>query len=122
MNRRDHLLATAPRVAAWPHHQEHLIVDWSSTRPLRREELPPDPRVRLLRVEGERRWSLCRAYNFAFARARGTRLLKLDADAWPTEAFALGDPSLEPPLRPHQSARPRCAPSAAGRKGARGSS
>ncbi len=97
MNRRDHLLATAPRVAAWPHHQEHLIVDWSSTRPLRREELPPDPRVRLLRVEGERRWSLCRAYNFAFARARGTRLLKLDADAWPTEAFALGDPSLEPP-------------------------
>ncbi len=98
MNRRDHLLATAPRVAAWPHHQEHLIVDWSSGQPLRREELPADPRVRLLRMEGETRWSLCRAYNFAFAQARGDRLLKLDADAWPTPAFAPGDPALEAPL------------------------
>jgi hypothetical protein len=99
MNRRDHLLATAPRVAAWPHHQEHLIVDWSSTVPLCREDLPADPRVRLLRMEGETRWTLCRAYNFAFDQARGVRLLKLDADAWPTEAFDLGDPSLaEPPL------------------------
>jgi len=98
MNRRDHLLATAPRVAAWPHHQEHLIVDWSSSQPLRREELPADPRVRLVRMEGETRWSLCRAYNFAFARARGDRLLKLDADAWPTAAFAPGDPSLDEPL------------------------
>ncbi|MFN7819548.1 MAG: hypothetical protein ACK5Q7_08135, partial [Cyanobacteriota bacterium] len=60
MNRREHLLVTAPRVAAWPHHGEHLIVDWSSAVPLRREDLPRDPRVRLMRVEGETRWSLCR--------------------------------------------------------------
>jgi hypothetical protein len=95
MNRREHLLVTAPRVAAWPHHGEHLIVDWSSAVPLRKEDLPRDPRVRLLRVEGETRWSLCRAYNFAFAQARGDRLLKLDADAWPTEDFVPEDPSLE---------------------------
>jgi hypothetical protein len=98
MNRREHLRATASRVAAWPHHAEHLIVDWSSTVPLRRDDLPPDPRVRLLRVEGETRWNLCRAYNFAFARARGERLLKLDADAWPTDLLDPGDPSLRLPV------------------------
>lgn len=82
-NRRQHLLTTAPRVSAWPHHHEHLIVDWSSDDPLRRDELPDDPRIRLLRVEGERLWNLCRAYNFALAQARGDCLFKLDADAWP---------------------------------------
>jgi len=87
MNRRDHLLATSPRVAAWPWHAEHLILDWSSAEPLRRADLPDDPRLRLLRVEGERRWSLCRAYNFAIAQAHGDRILKLDADCWPLEAF-----------------------------------
>ncbi|MFN9427505.1 MAG: glycosyltransferase family 2 protein [Cyanobacteriota bacterium] len=94
MNRREHLLATAPKVSAWPHHREHVIVDWSSAVPLRREELPADPRVRLLRVEGEPRWNLCRAYNFAVAQARGEWVLKLDADAWPTEAFDPDQPGL----------------------------
>lgn len=98
MNRREHLLATAPRVAAWPHHEEHLIVDWSSAVPLRADDLPRDPRVRLLRVEGESRWNLCRAYNFAFASARGDRLLKLDADAWPTDRLDPADPALRMPL------------------------
>ncbi len=85
MNRREHLLEAAPRVAAWPHHQEHLIVDWSSIDPLRRADLPDDPRIRLLRVEGERRWNLCRAYNFALQQARGDCLFKLDADGWPED-------------------------------------
>ncbi len=97
MNRREHLLATAPRLAAWPHHQEHLIVDWSSDEPLRRHELPDDPRLRLLRVEGEKRWNLCRAYNFGLARARGSLILKLDADAWPTARFDPDDPALRLP-------------------------
>jgi hypothetical protein len=92
MNRRAHLLATAERVSAWRHHGEHVIVDWSSGEPLRREELPSDPRVRLLRVEGEGRWNLCRAYNFAVSQSVGEWVLKLDADAWPTEAF---DPQWE---------------------------
>ncbi len=90
MNRREHLLATAARVSAWPHHSEHVIVDWSSSEPLRREELPEDPRLRLLRVEGESRWNLCRAYNFALGQCSGELVLKLDADAWPTPEF---DPS-----------------------------
>lgn len=85
MNRRDHLIHTAAEVAAWPHHAEHLIVDWSSREPLQRAELPADPRLRLLRVEGEQRWNLARAYNFALAQARGTCLFKLDADCWPQQ-------------------------------------
>jgi len=85
MNRQAHLLESAGRVAAWSHHQEHLIVDWSSEIPLRRSDLPADPRIRLLRVNGERHWNLCRAYNFGLARARGSCLFKLDADCWPEE-------------------------------------
>ncbi len=87
MNRSEHLKRSAPLVARLPWYDEHLIVDWSSREPLRRDDLPPDPRLRLLRVEGEGRWNLCRAYNFAFARATGELILKLDADAWPTENF-----------------------------------
>jgi hypothetical protein len=85
MNRREHLLEAAPRVAAWPHHREHLIVDWSSVEPLRRRELPGDPRIRLLRVEGEARWNLSRAYNFGLQQASGDCLFKLDADGWPED-------------------------------------
>lgn len=94
MNRAAHLYATAARVAAWPRHQEHLIVDWSSHEPLRRVDLPQDSRVRLLRVEAEPRWNLSRAYNFAFAQALGSCILKLDADCWPTAALDPDDPSL----------------------------
>ncbi len=87
MNRRHHLLVSAEGVAAWPWHGEHLVVDWSSHEPLRREDLPADPRLRLVRVEGEARWNPSRAYNFAIARARGDRILRMDADCWPTEAL-----------------------------------
>ncbi|MCP9849564.1 glycosyltransferase family 2 protein [Cyanobium sp. Morenito 9A2] len=87
MNRRDHLLHSSAQLALWSHHQEHLIVDWSSNEPLRREDLPADPRLRLVRVEGESIWNLCRAYNFAISLARGPWILKLDADCWPTAAF-----------------------------------
>lgn len=83
MNRSEHLALSADQLSRWPHHHEHLILDWSSAPPLRREELPDDPRIRLHRVEGELRWNLCRAYNFAASLARGDTLLKLDADCWP---------------------------------------
>lgn len=82
MNRTNHLLATAPKVSQWPCHAEHLIVDWSSESPLERAILPDDSRIRLLRVEGERRWQLTRAYNFAFGMASHEIVLKLDADCW----------------------------------------
>ena len=85
MNRQQHLLQTAQRVAAWPHHAEHLVLDWSSRSAVDRSQLPRDPRLRLERVEGEPRWNLCRAYNLAVRLARGNLLLKLDADCWPEE-------------------------------------
>ena len=83
MNRQQHLQVTAARVAESPHHQEHLVLDWSSSEPLRRDQLPDDSRIRLERVEGEPRWNLCRAYNIAAKLARGDIFLKLDADCWP---------------------------------------
>ena len=92
MNRLDHLLVTAEHVANWPLHREHVIVDWSSAVAVRRDQLPADARIRLLRVEGERNWNLCRAYNFAVSRAQGDWILKLDADTWPTAAWPLSAP------------------------------
>ena len=56
MNRRAHLLVSADHVSRWPHHQEHLILDWSSDQPLTRADLPADSRIRLVRVDGERYW------------------------------------------------------------------
>lgn len=91
MNRQQHLRIAVDHLAAWPYHVEHLILDWSSQRPLRREHLPPDPRIRLHRVEGESRWNLGRAYNFAASLAQGDVLCKLDADCWPA---ATADPLL----------------------------
>lgn len=85
MNRQHHLAVSAAQLASWPHHQEHLIIDWSSDKPIERDQLPPDPRIRLLRVSGEFRWNLCRAYNFAVQNCQAELLLKLDADCWPGE-------------------------------------
>lgn len=97
MNRRDHILETLPRVCAWPHHQEHLLVDWSSRSPLQRNELPDDPRIRLLRVEGETQWNPSQAYNFAAAQVRSEWLFRLDADCWVQDldpcSLADGDPA-----------------------------
>lgn len=90
MNRQHHLLHSARRVAGWSHHHEHLILDWSSREPIERAALPDDPRLRLERIEGEKRWNLCRAYNLAVRLARGSMLLKLDADCWPEDL----DPNL----------------------------
>ena len=85
MNRLPHLKITAPRISRCQAHREHLILDWSSDPPIQREHLPQDPRIRLLRVEGEPRWCLTRAYNFAIEMAQGPLILKLDADCWLTE-------------------------------------
>lgn len=87
MNRREHLLQTAARVAGWPWHDCHLILDWSSDEPLRRDELPGDRRIRLERMEGEAEWCLARAYNAAIRLADGDWILKLDADCWPTDRW-----------------------------------
>lgn len=85
MNRSRHLLSTAPLVSQCVAHAEHLIIDWSSTTPIDRAQLPGDSRIRLIRVDGESQWQLARAYNFAVARAHAEVILKLDADCWITQ-------------------------------------
>lgn len=87
MNRQQHLVQTAPRVQAWADSLglswEHVVVDWSSDDPIRRELLPTSSSVRLVRVHGEKGWSPSRAYNFGCFKALGVRLMRLDADCWP---------------------------------------
>lgn len=86
-DRHGMLRRTAHAISAHGTHAEHLIVDWSSQPPVRREELPADGRIRLVRVEGERQWWLSRAYNHGFRRARHGWILKADADALLEAAF-----------------------------------
>jgi len=85
--RRQQLARTAAAISRHGWHREHLIVDWSSEPPIARAELPADPRIRLLRVEGEAQWWLSRAYNHGFRQARGPWILKCDADALLDESF-----------------------------------
>ena len=102
MNRQQHLRQTAPRVMSWGEALgvpwEYLVVDWSSEQPIRVEELPEIGPLRLLRVEGEAEWNLCRAYNFAIAQAKGSLLLKLDADCWPQDLGKADLDALPPDL------------------------
>jgi hypothetical protein len=79
-NRTHHLNASAELLSRSACHLEHLIVDWSSEPPVQRCQLPPDPRIRLLRVNGESLWWLSRAYNHAILHSRADWILHCDAD------------------------------------------
>jgi hypothetical protein len=94
-NRTAQLRITAASISRFGSHAEHLIVDWSSHEPITTADLPADPRLRLLRVEGERAWWLSRAYNRGFCMAACPWILKADADAVLGEAFFRGfDPAV----------------------------
>lgn len=80
-DRSRQLQTSAGAISRFGNHAEHLILDWSSQRPVRRRDLPDDDRIRLVRVEGEGQWWLSRAYNLAFRLAGGRWILKADADA-----------------------------------------
>ncbi|MEI6829799.1 MAG: glycosyltransferase family A protein [Synechococcaceae cyanobacterium ELA445] len=86
-NRSGQLRRTAASISRFGSHAEHLIVDWSSEPPIRPADLPADPRLRLVRVEGERQWWLSRAYNRGFREAAHPWILKADADALLEEPF-----------------------------------
>ncbi|NQW94793.1 MAG: exostosin family protein [Polaromonas sp.] len=60
---------------------ELILLDWSSTQPV--AELPgifDDPRVRVVRVEGQTRFIRTLAQNLATQMARNKRVFKLDSD------------------------------------------
>lgn len=83
MNRSDNLLLALPSWLAHPVIAEVVIVDWSSTVPVA-EVLATagiaDPRIRIVRVEGEPRWVLSWAFNAGFRAASCATILKADAD------------------------------------------
>ena len=88
MNRTEHLLQQARAVSMLHGHGEHIILDFGSTSPISRDQLPDDKRIQLRRVESPNgRWWLTHSYNLAFALARGDYILKLDADILPSQHF-----------------------------------
>lgn len=84
MNRTEHLLQTLPTWLALPEVRQIIITDWSSDQPI--ADLLPDAawaKTKVLRVEGENRWSLARAFNIAINQASTTYVAKMDADFIP---------------------------------------
>ena len=91
-NRTASLASVLPSWLAVHGLLEVVVVDWGSEPPLSLEWLltlsganasssaSPGPRVRLVRARWETAWTLSRAYNLAAQFARGTTLLKVDAD------------------------------------------
>lgn len=83
MNREKNLLRALESWIACTELTEIVIVDWSSDRPVRAalaESGIRDPRIRVIRVEGEPRWILSYAFNAGFRAASCARILKADAD------------------------------------------
>jgi GT2 family glycosyltransferase len=81
MNRTEHLKKSAAAISQSPHHSEHLILDFGSSKPITSADLPKDHRIRLIRVDAPGgRWWLSQAYNLAFSLAECDSILKVDAD------------------------------------------
>ena len=82
-DREENLVRTLPTWLALPKIDEVLIVDWTSRVPvsdaLARAGIE-DPRLRIVRVEGEPRWILSHAFNLGFRMSRGQLVMKVDAD------------------------------------------
>ena len=60
---------------------EHLIIDFSSDNKISESLLDINPKVKIVRVNGEIDWWLSRAYNFGFFLSKSNYILKLDADS-----------------------------------------
>lgn len=75
-----------------PVHDEIILVDWATSIP---EYVPlsevvratPDVRLAVITLSHRAPWALSRAYNLAFALARGEWLLKLDCDTLVRPSF-----------------------------------
>lgn len=83
MNRHETLRNVLARWRAVSNVSEILIVDWSSNPPLRdvvEHVADGDPRVRLIRVDGEDQWILSRAYNLAVRSTSFDKIIRTDCD------------------------------------------
>lgn len=92
MNREPHVRQNLPHWLRLPRVDEIVIVDWSSREPLA-ELTAVDPRVRVVRVDGEPRWILSYAYNLGIARATQPAILKCDADCRPQPEVTALEPA-----------------------------
>ncbi|WP_288930048.1 galactosyltransferase-related protein [uncultured Maritimibacter sp.] len=82
-NRIDNLSEAVKTWIALDELDEILIVDWSSDEPVARalaRRRIRDKRLRIVRVEGEDKWTLSYAYNVGFRLSRHDRIVKADAD------------------------------------------
>jgi len=82
-NRTDNLAEAVLSWIALDELSEILIVDWSSDTPVAGDLAARgirDPRLRVVRVEGEDKWTLSYAYNAGFRLSRYDRIVKADAD------------------------------------------
>ena len=80
---------------------EIVVVDWTSQVPLAEDPVirsmaEMDPRVHIVRVEGETSWALSRAVNVALRMASAERMIKLDCDSIVSSDFAIMHPLEDP--------------------------
>lgn len=81
MDRNDYLVRSLESWLAVDGIDEVLVLDWSSEVPVAQTlGAARDPRIVVVRVEGEPWWHLARALNVAFRMARYRRILKIDSD------------------------------------------
>lgn len=83
MNRTENLLRVLPSWLDCPEICEIVVVDWSSRDAVDGRLAAAgfdDPRIRIVRVEGEPRWILSYAFNTGFRAASCATILKADAD------------------------------------------
>ena len=81
MDRNQMLAEALPSWLAHPEIGEVIIVDWSSPTPVRLVTAPlGDARVKVIRVEDQRRWIASKSHNLGVRAAAGDVLLRLDAD------------------------------------------
>lgn len=83
MNREQHLRRSLREWITLPGLGEIVIVDWSNATPLF-DLAKLDPRIRVVRVEGEERWILSYAYNVGISHATFELICKCDSDCLPT--------------------------------------
>jgi hypothetical protein len=81
MDRQEMLQQALPSWLALVEIGEIVIVDWSSREPIRPMAAAlGDPRLKVLRVDGQRRWIASKSHNLGVRAASGDVLLRLDSD------------------------------------------
>ena len=81
-----------PALSSWlarPEVSEVVVVDWSSKIPFKHT----DPRVVVVRVQGQAHWVASKCHNLGLLLAKGTFVLRLDADDVLHEDFFLKHPA-----------------------------